>query len=94
MTYEYEVKKCGYENLSNEIKKAGVLSDNGCGMRYAIYLAIYHKGKLLRVYSDAMEPEDARFSRDLSWIKETLEEAYKIGYSDAIRDKEENLGNV
>jgi hypothetical protein len=31
------------------------------------------------VYSDAMEPEDCKFSRDLKWIKPALEYAYLAG---------------
>ena len=31
-------------------------------------------------YTDRMEPEDARFCRDLSWIREELDCAYELGY--------------
>ena len=47
------------------------LSNNGSGKECASYIVIAdRKGR--RIYSDAMEPEDARFDRDLSWIVEEL----------------------
>lgn len=36
-----------------------------------------------RVYSDAMEPEDVSFFRDLSWIARELETAYNKGKGEA-----------
>jgi hypothetical protein len=36
----------------------------------------------VRPYIDAMEPEDACFDRDLSWVMEELTNAYKQGYKD------------
>jgi len=35
-----------------------------------------------RPYTAEMEPEDVSFGRDLSWIIEELNNAYKQGYKD------------
>ena len=74
---EYKTK----DELPEEHKKS--LSENGSGSEYATYLIISHNDKIIRVASDAMEPEDAIFSRDLNWIKDAIENVYKIGQIDA-----------
>lgn len=76
------VEMVNYEGLPDEIEKEG-LSDNGAGKEYATYLLIWHNKKLLECQSDAMEPEDARFSRDLNWIASAIERAYDQGKTDA-----------
>jgi len=63
------VKLVSFEQLSEEEKE--FQSNNGFGKEDASYIVIEdEKGK--RIYSDAMEPEDAKFGRDLSWILEEL----------------------
>ena len=57
-------------------------SGNGCGKEDANYLRIKSNGVTVALYSDAMEPEDARFSRDLGWIKDAIENAYAVGVDD------------
>ena len=54
-------------------------SDNGCGKENANYLCVVHNGETIAIESDAMEPEDARFTRDLGWIEALLWEVYKLG---------------
>ena len=49
---------------------------------YAGYIKATHKGKTILLESDCIEPEDATFSRDLSWISNALKEAYKLGVAD------------
>ncbi len=45
--------------------------NNGAGKEYASYILIESPfGR--RIYSDAMEPEDAVFYRDLNWIVDEL----------------------
>ena len=78
MKKDYYCEMVNYEDLPNEVEKAN-LSNNGCGKEYARYLLIWHKGKLFNHYSDAMEPEDVAFYRDLDWIGPALEEAYALG---------------
>ena len=48
------------------------LPNNGAGKDYASYLLI-EDGDYRACYSDAMEPEDTTFGRDLKWIKTELE---------------------
>lgn len=38
--------------------------------------------KILNLYHDAMEPEDAIFTRDLSFVSEVINKAYDEGYQD------------
>jgi len=65
------VKIVNFEELTKEEQE--MQPNNGAGKEYALYIVIEDKyGK--RIYSDAMEPEDASFSRDLSWIVDELEE--------------------
>lgn len=47
------------------------LPDNSSGKEYANYLII-EDGHYRSCQSDAMEPEDCRFTRDLSWIKDEI----------------------
>jgi len=75
-----EVKTVSYNELPEEVASFGSgLSNNGSGKEYASYLLVYHNGKLIKCKSDAMEPEDACFCRDLAWVQSTIMEAYNIG---------------
>lgn len=65
-----------YEDLPVLIRKS--MPNNGPGREWANYLRVEHAGTM-RYYSDAMESEDARFTRDLGWIKGAIEEAYRAG---------------
>ena len=64
-----KVKLARFEDLT-EIEKENA-SNNGSGKEYASYIIIEDESGR-RVYSDAMEPEDCTFSRDLSWIIKEL----------------------
>jgi len=66
-----------FEDLSEEEKLN--VPDNGAGKECASYLRILHNGKTIGLYSDAMEPEDAIFYRDLKWIKCVIIRAYQAG---------------
>ena len=79
MNNMYEVEQCSYSNLPEEVKEEWLLSNNGAGKEYASYIIEKVDGKIVRVESDAMEPEDARFSRNLNWIVGALKEAYLRG---------------
>jgi len=64
-----KVKVVAYEELTKEEQQCQ--PNNGSGKKYASYIIIEdEKGR--RIYSDAMEPEDASFSRNLSWIIDEL----------------------
>jgi hypothetical protein len=66
-----------YKDLPEEEKDNQ--PDNGSGKEYASYLKVEIPGKSPVYYSDAMEPEDTRFYRDLSWVKDALLAAYQAG---------------
>lgn len=51
---------------------------------YGMVLRVTHNGKVLIEEADTMEPEDASFNRDLSWIKSAIELAYKLGKGELI----------
>lgn len=73
----FEVKVESFEDLTfNEQKN---VSNNGCGREFASYIRVTHKGKTILLESDAMESEDATFTRDLSWIPKIINEVYKLG---------------
>jgi hypothetical protein len=68
-----------FNDLPDDVKDEQ--PDNGSGKEYASYLRVKYHGQEPVYYSDAMEAEDARFYRDLSWIKDALLEAYRQGKS-------------
>jgi hypothetical protein len=88
---DFEVTLCTFEELT-PAEQAGT-STNGCGKEYANYIRVKRGSQTIWLESDAMEPEDARFTRDLSWIKEALDYAYQCGIADGRRQakQEANL---
>jgi hypothetical protein len=72
-----KVSIVSYDDLPENEK--GNQPSNGCGKEDANYLKIEIPGKKPVYESDAMESEDARFTRDLSWIKGALLSAYQAG---------------
>ena len=72
-----------FEELTEDERKS--VSNNGSGKEYASYIRVEHDGKTILLESDAMEPEDAVFFRDLSWIMDIIERAYEIGKIDVNR---------
>lgn len=83
MKKRIEVKILAYDELPESIDK-GSLSNCGTGKEYANYLTIWHDDKMVDFQSDAMQPEDAKFSRDLNWIAAAILYAYDMGYGDAL----------
>jgi len=70
-----------YEDLSEDEREN--VSNNGAGKEYARYLRVTNdEGDLIALESDAMEPEDAIFSRDLSWIPDLIIKCYELGRCD------------
>lgn len=76
-----EVKLVEYADLTDE--ELEYVPDNGCGKLEVYYLKVTHGGRVIALESDAMEPEDATFTRDLVWIKSLLLKCYEIGKKDA-----------
>ncbi len=72
-----EITGPAFHELTDEEKNN--VSNNGAGAKYAGYIRVNHNGKTLILESDAMEPEDAMFCRDLSWIAGALKKCYEIG---------------
>ena len=66
-----------YEDLTKD--EGSRQPNNGEGREYATYLKIEIPGEFPVYYSDAMEPEDARFGRDLTRVKNALLDAYNAG---------------
>ena len=77
-----KVKLARYEDLPEDIEKEFSLPNRRKGKEYAGYLLIYDGMELTRVESDDIQPEDVSFTRDLSWVKEAIEDAYKKGIRD------------
>ena len=76
-----EVTGPSFKELTEDEKNN--VPNNGVGKEYADYIRVTHGGKTILLESDAMEPEDATFSRDLSWIAGIIEKAYALGKADA-----------
>lgn len=70
-----------FSNLSDEEKFNA--QNGGAGKEWASYIRVQHNGRTLLLKSDAIEPEDKNFHRDLSWIVQAIELAYKLGLSDS-----------
>jgi hypothetical protein len=76
----FEVTTPIFEDLTEDERASA--SNNGSGKEYAGYLLVKRNGGTVFFENDAMEPEDARFSRDLSWVKQAIEYAYECGVQD------------
>lgn len=71
----------GFDDLTKD--EQNEQPNNGCGKEEANYLRVTHKGNTMAIYSDAMEPEDCVFYRDLKWVASALTGAYQLGKSEA-----------
>jgi len=74
------IKLWRYEDLT-EVQRED-MPDNGSGKEYAGYLMVSEGVRLIALESDAMEPEDCSFSRDLKWIPALLKKVYEKGIED------------
>ena len=82
---KWEIKLFDYDSLPKEIDKE-FLSNNGGGKEWADYLVLYLDGEVYDYCSDAMEPEDKCFSRDLSFIMDWVNTIIK-DYEGVITDE-------
>jgi len=73
----FEVRMLNYENLTTEQQEEQ--PDNGSGKESATYIRVMNEGKVIALKSDAMQPEDCVFYRDLNWITELLRDCYEMG---------------
>lgn len=83
----YKVSIIDFNDLTEDEKE--IQPNNGRGKDYAQYLKIEHNGRTIAIESDAMEPEDVTFSRDLYWIKSALEKAYELGKNSSSEKNDE-----
>jgi len=60
--------------------------NNGSGKEFSGYLHVSHNGETIALHSDAMEPEDCRFYRDLSWIEPLLHKVFNLGRQEALEE--------
>ena len=71
-----KIEQLRYEDLTPEQQSEA--SNNGSGKEFAGYLKVTFGDQILGLFSDAMEPEDACFFRDLSWVTEIIEKSCKL----------------
>jgi len=76
-----KIEILGYDDLAEDERSKA--ANNGCGREMATYMRITYASGIVQTESDAMEPEDARFYRDLSWVKGAILRAYRQGMEDA-----------
>lgn len=48
-------------------------------------LVVLHNGEVIFNAGDGFEPEDATFERDLWWITNIIQKAYKLGFEDGAK---------
>ncbi len=75
-----KVNLLSFEDLTEEEKE--IQPNNGWGKEYANYIKITDSENTVMILSDAFEPEDGTFTRDLCYVVDAIKEAYKIGLRD------------
>lgn len=74
-----------YEDLTEEEREDA--PNNGHSAVAARYLRVqFSPDEKPVVYSDAMEPEDATFLRDLNWVLDAISTAYETGLRQGAKD--------
>jgi len=77
----FNVELLDFDDLTDDEK--GSASDNGYGKECANYIKVTHKGNVIFLESDAIEPEDKSFRRDLNWIIDALKSCYELGKNES-----------
>lgn len=77
-TMSYQACFYSDSTLPPDIKEEFAVGDSWCSPTYLVIRC----GETTSVYTDAWEPEDATFFRDLNWIAFELEKAYQQGLKD------------
>jgi hypothetical protein len=72
-----EIKIQKFDDLSEQEQRDA--PNNGRGKKNASYLRVVHDGVSVCLLTDALEPEDATFSRGFAQVEWIVMEAYKIG---------------
>lgn len=71
--------------LTAEVQRFEQLSDTereAHGDKHAHYLRVTHNGASIFLVSDSIAPEDARFTRDLAFVRQAIQQAYELGVTD------------
>jgi len=79
------IEKLYFHQLPEDAKED--MPSNGCDKEDAGYIHIAWDDGTHEYHSDAMEPEDAKFSRDLAWVVTLLKKVADLSF-DAGRDYE------
>jgi hypothetical protein len=74
-----------FDDLSEEERSRA--PNNGVGKQWANYLRVTHDSDTLLLKSDAMEPEDTTFTRDMSWVVDVIRTVYQIGRGEPNEDR-------
>ena len=69
-----KVMICSWDELSEEAQERWRKCEDS-----NFLIVTDNAGHVLRLETDSMEPEDASFYRDLSWVKDAIEQAYQLG---------------
>lgn len=80
-----KVELVSYEDLT--VDEQMNQPSNGVGKEYANYIRLMHNGGTVAILSDAVEPEDARFTRDFGVVMGAIEKAYQLGVEDGERKR-------
>lgn len=75
-----KVNVVSFQELTREEQK--LQPNNGCGKECANYIKMTDGSDTVMILSDAVEPEDATFTRDFKEVVKAIEQAYKIGLRD------------
>ena len=86
----FEVKVLSKDNLSEKEKEDFYIGE----WDYPLFIKVIYDGEVILMESDRMEPEDANFGRDLSWISGMLEKCYEFGMKDGYDTAELELGEI
>ena len=73
------IERMYFHQLPEDVKED--MPSNGCDKEDASYIHIEWDNGTHEYHSDAMEPEDAKFGRDLSWVGPLIAKAYNEGFS-------------
>lgn len=75
-----KVNVVSFQELTKEEQE--LQPNNGRGKEFASYIKMTDGSETVMILSDAFEPEDGTFRRDLRCVVDAIKEAYKIGLRD------------
>jgi len=77
---KFEVSILDFKELpANLIEEYELAEDD---FNWRAYILVTHNDEVILFRHDSMEPEDATFNRDLSWIAGAIQNAYELGLKD------------